>query len=76
MYAKKIMFVILANPMKHCVCKETYVCNPSTCTCETNKYLKSIVNDLVITSVEIIAVSNNLSIKLNDKKATCKMDNY
>ena len=44
------------NSIKHRVCKEHYVSNPSVSACETNKYLKSIVNDLVLTCDELIKV--------------------
>ena len=51
-----------------------YAKNPSTCACEINRYLKSIVDDLVITCDEVINVSDTVSTNLDDKKATCQMD--
>ena len=48
------------NPIKHRVYKEHYVCNLSTCACEINRYLKSIVDYLVITGEEIKHVSNTM----------------
>ena len=59
--------------------KRKYIWNPSTCACENNIYLKSIVDSLVITCDEIIDgaaksydnVLDIVSIKLNDKKAAC-----
>ena len=40
--------------------------NPSIWDCEIDRYLKSLVDDLVI-----IDVSDTASINLDDKKATC-----
>ena len=64
--------------------QKDYFWNSSTCAWEINRYLKSIANDLVIICNEIIdAVAKSYenvygteSINLNDKKATCKIDNY
>ena len=36
------------------MCKRDYIYNPATCSCETGKYVGSIIDDLVITSDEII----------------------
>ena len=47
------------NTIKHRVCKENHVRNPSKCTCEIDRYLKSIVDDLVITFDEVIDAPNN-----------------
>ena len=41
---------------KHRVCKINYTSNPSTCDCENNSYLKSIVDELVIAGDEITDV--------------------
>ena len=38
--------------------------------------LKTIIEDLVIICDKIAHVWDTVSIILNDKKATCKMDNY
>ena len=35
------------------VCKEDYVWNPATCTCENGKYLGSIIDYSLITCVEL-----------------------
>ena len=69
------------TPTKHCVCKDIYIWNPSTCASEINRYLKSVAGSLVIAWGELIDtvaklhdnVSDDLSINLNDKKATCEM---
>ena len=55
--------------------KKLQLCDPSTCACEVNRYIKDIVDHLVIICDEIIDVPNTVSINLNDK-GTCKMDNY
>ena len=46
--------------------KKDYRWNPSTCTCEISKYLKSIANTSVIKSDEIISVMN-IEMYKNDK---------
>ena len=38
---------------KHHICKKEYIWNPPTGSCENNKYLASIIDDLVITCDEI-----------------------
>ena len=43
---------ICKNPIKHHVCKKSW--NPSTCTCEIDEYLKSIIADSVVTYDEIV----------------------
>ena len=42
------------NPITHHVSEKYYIWNPSTCGCENDKYLESIIDDLVITSDKII----------------------
>ena len=42
--------------IKHHACKESHGWNPSPCGCETNRYLKSVADGLVITFDEIIDV--------------------
>ena len=64
------------NSIKHRIYKEHYVWNSSTCACEINKYLKSIVHDLAIACNEIIDMSIIVSVNLNNKKATWKMHDY
>ena len=62
------------NSINDCVCKEDYVWNSSTYDCEINRYLEKIADDLEIACNKIIDVINTVLVKLNDKKATCKMD--
>ena len=31
------------------MCKKDYIWNPSTCFCESSKYLESIINDSLVT---------------------------
>ena len=45
-----------------CKCKthifeKGYIWNPATCSCEKSKYLASVIDDLVITSDEIVKVT-------------------
>ena len=58
------------NPIKHLASKTNYVRNPCGCASQSNWYLKSIVDDLVITRDWIIDVEYNVSINLYDEKAT------
>ena len=60
------------NSIKHRIYKEHYVWNSSTCACEINKYLKSIVHDLAIACNEIIDMSIIVSVNLNNKKSNMK----
>ena len=69
--------------MKHHVCKIDHTWNPTTCACKINRSLKSIADSIVTCDEFIDAVAkscNNvpgtMSINLNDKETTCKMDNY
>ena len=56
--------------------KKDYVWNPATCSCENEKHLESIMNDLKITCDEIIESYNEeiktIPTNFNEKKATCK----
>ena len=79
------------NCKKYHMCKKDYNWNPSTCICENSRYLKSIVDTLVIVCDEIInsmdSVSTNVtktiptnamstaSIYSDDKKVTCEKSN-
>ena len=36
------------NPKKHRVCKNDYIWNPATCSCENGKYVGSIIDGSVI----------------------------
>ena len=60
--------------------KKDYICNPSTCICESTNHLESIIGDSVITFDEIIETTKTIPIEtvltnFNKKKATCKIDN-
>ena len=43
-----------------CTCKKDYSFNPTTCICKNNKYLKTIVDSLVIRSDETINVTDSV----------------
>ena len=63
------------NPIKH-VYEKYYIWYRSTCTCESNRYLKSIIGDSVITCDEIIVAaaksydntSETVKINFNEKR--------
>ena len=52
-----------------------YIWNPSTCNCKNGKYLASITDNSTIMCDAIIE-SNNEEININEKKATCKTQNF
>ena len=52
-----------------------YIWNPSLCKCKNWKYLASIMDNSAIMCDAIIE-SNNEEINFNEKKATCKMQNF
>ena len=54
--------------------KKNLCWNPSKCIFEIN--LLSVIDDLVITDDEIINVLDTVLVKLNDEKATSRLDNY
>ena len=58
------------------MCEKNYIWNPSTCISENGIYLESIINDSVITCDKSIEVVWSEPINFNNKKATCKMDNF
>ena len=58
------------------LCKENYIWIPITFVRGNIRCLKNSTDDLIITCDEMIDVSDAMSINLNDKKATCKEDNY
>ena len=45
------------------ICEKDYSLNPSTCICESGKYLKSVADTPVTECDEIVIVTNNLSTK-------------
>ena len=57
------------------VCEKDYVWNPATYSCQNGKYLASIMDDLAIICDEVIE-SYNEEPDFNEKKATCKMQNF
>ena len=64
------------------MCKTNYIWSPSTCGSEIDKYLKSIIGDLVLIRDEVIEVTKIISTKtvpkisiptnFNEEKVTCK----
>ena len=65
---------------KHHICEKDYIWNPATRNCENGKYLASIMDDSAIICDEVIKSYNeeikNISINFNEKKATCKLQNF
>ena len=55
--------------------KKYYIWNPSTCGCENNECLGSILNDLTVTCDDILEPTKNTTRNFDNKKATCKIDN-
>ena len=68
-------------PRKHYACEKNYIWNPSTCTCENDKYLENSTDDSVITCDETIEPVKSIPTKtvlpsFNKKGATCIIDNF
>ena len=69
---------------KHNICEKYYIWNPVTCSFKNNKYLANIMDDSVITCDAIIDAeaksydreTKTVLINFNDKKATCKRQNF
>ena len=59
--------------------KKDYIWSPSTCSCKTEKYLASIMDDSAITCDEVIDSYNKetktIPTNFNEKKAICKTQN-
>ena len=55
--------------------KNDYIWNPATCYCENGKYLTSIINNSVITCVEIMEEAKTVPTNFNEKNGTCKTKN-
>ena len=55
--------------------KKDYIWNPATCSGGNEKYLASIMDDSAITYGEIIE-SYNEETNFNEKKVTCKTQNF
>ena len=76
------------NDKCRCECKKGHVCekgytwNPATCNCENGKYLASVMDDSAFICDKVINADAKLSAKnddetnFNEKKATCKMQNF
>ena len=59
------------------VCKKDYIWNPSTCSCENEKYLASIMDDSASTRDEIIKEkTKTVTTNFNEKSAICKTKKY
>ena len=52
------------------MCKKDYIWNPATCSCESGKYLASIINESVITCDEIIDTTKTVSINFSERKGS------
>ena len=74
------------NDKRQCQCKNCHVCvkdyiwNLATCSCENGKYLASIMDDSAIICDEMVESydeeTKTIPINLNEKKATCKKQNF
>ena len=60
---------------KHHLWEKDYVLNSATCNCENGKYLASIIDNSGIMCNEVIE-SYNEETNFNEKKATCKTENF
>ena len=58
---------------KHHVCEENHICNPSTCTCENDKYLEKLVYETVVRCDEIIDATRSEPINFNYEKQYVKL---
>ena len=57
--------------------KKNYIWNSSTCSCENEKYLESIMDDLAITCDDVTRQrKKKYSKNFNEKKVTCKTQNF
>ena len=70
-----IMMNVDVNVKNDMCVKKDYFRNPATCNCENGKYLGSIVDHSKITCDEIIE-SYDEETNFNEKKATCKTQNF
>ena len=67
--------------VKKCrVCERDHIWNSSSCSCENEKYITSIMHDSVIMYDEIIESyeeeTKTIPASFNEKKATSKMQNF
>ena len=62
------------------VCEKDYIWNPSTHSCENEKYLASIMDDSAIMCDKVIESydeeTKTIPTNFNEKKATCEMQNF
>ena len=56
--------------------RKNYIWNPATYSCKNGKYLANIMDDSVITCDEIIEETKSVPTNLNEKKVTCKTQNF
>ena len=61
---------------KHHICQKDYIWNPATCSCENEKYLASIIDELVITCDEIMEETKTIPTNFHEKNITCKIQNF
>ena len=54
---------------KHCACEKDYIWYLVTCSCETGKYLASVIYDSVITCDEIIEETKRVTTNFNEKSS-------
>ena len=52
------------------MCKKDYSWNPSTCTCDVSRYIKSFVDDSVFVSNNIINVAGTVSTNVTNTVPT------
>ena len=72
------------NDKRRCECKRPHICekdyvwNPATCNCENGKYLASMMDDSAIICYEVIDADaeSHGETNFNEKKATCKTQNF
>ena len=58
------------------MCKEDYIWNIATCSCENGKYSAIIIDDSLIMFDEIIEEIITVSTNFNEKKVTCKTKHF
>ena len=50
----------MLTPVQKHICEKDYIWNPATCSCKNSKYLRSIIDDSVITCDEIIGAKEKI----------------
>ena len=56
------------NLKEHHMCKIDYIWIPATCSCENNKYLRSMIDDSMIKFDELIETTKTAPTNLNEEK--------